>query len=445
MKRPCEAVVVFIGLLLSIGAAYPQDVQLELHMPGTLVGPESPFGLDLSVTNTGPDFYDTQVFVLLTLGTGSFWFYPTWVQYPPDIAWEDEDIPESFDDIWEILPVFSWPSGAGSFEGAMFMAAIVHNGALVSNLAECSFSWSEEVQPTSTPVIPTSTPTSPPTPTQPPAPTGFVYFAPGSFIMGSPSDEACRDSDETQHTVTLTNGFYMMETEVTRQMWADLRTVQATLPSDPSDTAYSWTMNHPVQYITWYESILFANLMSLQYGYTQCYYKDAGFTTPVDATNYTSELFYCNFTANGYRLPTESEWEYVCRAGTTGAFSCNEPDYTSESCGSCLAFANPMLEQYCVYCANDPDSTAEVGSKLPNPEGLYDIHGNVWEWCWDWHGPYPTGSVTDPTGAISGSYREQRGGSWGSYASGCRTANRYSYAPDPRSYYVGFRLLRTVS
>lgn len=422
--------VVLTCCMLFCGMGQARDIELELQMPGVMFWPGSPFGMDLNVTNTGPALNAGELFVALTIGTGDYWFYPGWKEYPPDIDWETVDVPASASDTWEILPSFSWPSGAGAFEGAMFIAAIMDNGVLVSNLADITFGWKE---------VPST-----PTPTPPPEPTWFVYIAPGSFTMGSPSDEPCRDLDETQHQVTLTRGFYMMQTEVTRRMWADLMAVQPTLPNDPSDTIYSPTMNHPVQSNTWYESVLFANLMSVNYGYTRCYYKDAGYATPVDATNYSTGTVYCNFNANGYRLPTESEWEYACRGGTMTAFSCNETSYTSENCSSCTAGTHPTLEQCCVYCANAPGSTAVVGSKIPNPAGLYDIHGNVFEQCWDRYGTYPAGSVTDPTGATSGSYRVSRGGSWFYDAQICRSAVRLIDLPGNRYYTLGFRLLRVA-
>ncbi len=159
------------------------------------------------------------------------------------------------------------------------------------------------------------------------------YVPGGTFTQGSPSGEACRDSNETQFTHTLTRNLGVMETEVTRQMWASLRAVQGTLPADPSNTTYSPTMSHPVQQNTWYEAVLFANLLSVQNGYTRCYYTDGVFTNPITSSNYTTGPFYCNFRANGYRLPSEGEWEYFCRAGTTGPFSCNETNYTSGNCG----------------------------------------------------------------------------------------------------------------
>lgn len=308
--------------------------------------------------------------------------------------------------------------------------------------------WTNTPSPGTPTTTPTRTPTSEPdtpSPTPTPVPTGLVYIAPGTFTMGSPFDEACRDTDETEHTVTLTLGVHIMVTEVTRQMWADLKAVQPTLPEDPSSKTSSPPLNHPVQMATWYESVLFANLLSVQYGFTQCYYKDEEFVTPLDATNYTSGSFYCNFSADGYRLPTESEWEYVCRAGTTEAFSCNEPNFTSESCNSCTEGTHATLDQYCVYCANNWNGTAAVGSKIPNPAGLYDIHGNVCEWCWDWAGTYPTGSATDPTGPSTGTYKVWRGGNWDTFPRYCRSAFRYGSLPGNRYNDVGFRLLRSGS
>jgi formylglycine-generating enzyme len=237
---------------------------------------------------------------------------------------------------------------------------------------------------------------------------------------------------------------------VTRQMWADLKAVQPTLPDDPSRTDISPTMNHPVQRNTWYEAVLFANLMSVQYGYTRCYYKDAGFTTPVDASNYTSGSFYCNFDATGYRLPTEAEWEYAARAGTTGPFSTHEPNYSSGNCSTCSP-SPPLnvLDSIAWWCGNSDTGSGRmahpVGTKLANPWGLYDMHGNVWEWCWDWFGSYPSGPVTDPTGPITGSFRVFRGGSWSGLAQFCRSAIRYYEFPVLRNGSLGFRLLRSTN
>ena len=184
--------------------------------------------------------------------------------------------------------------------------------------------------------------------------------------------------------------------------------------------------------------------MSVNYGYMRCYYKDAEYTIPLDETNYTTGWFYCNFAASGYRLPTEAEWEYACRAGTTGPFSCSEPDYSSDNCMACIAGEHPTLEQYTVYCANNIGLTEVVGSKLMNPAGLYDIHGNAAEWCWDWHGPYPSGSVTDPSGAPYGFRRVMRGGAWTSNASFCRSASRCDFLPYAHHIWISARYVRSA-
>lgn len=275
----------------------------------------------------------------------------------------------------------------------------------------------------------------------------MMYVPAGTFTQGSPETEPWRDNvNETQFTHTLTRNLVVMETEITRQMWADLGAVQPTLPDDPSIIDYSPTMNHPVQMSTWYEAVLFANLLSLQNGYRRCYYTNSGFTTPIELWNYTTGPFYCDSDADGYRLPTEGEWEYFTRTGTTGAFSCDEPNYNSVNCLWCFPGTHPTLEQYCVYCANEPGGTEVVGSKLPNPWNLKDVHGNVYEWCWDWYAAdYPTGTVNDYVGPGSGSDRVFRGGSWSISARYCRSANRSKFDPSFRRKHLGFRLVRTVS
>ncbi|MBN2382548.1 SUMF1/EgtB/PvdO family nonheme iron enzyme [bacterium] len=275
---------------------------------------------------------------------------------------------------------------------------------------------------------------------------GNVRYVPGgTFTQGSPTDEPCRGTNETQFNHTLTRNLAVMETEITRQMWADLLSVQPTLPADPTNTSYGAGMSNPVNRPTWYETVLFANLLSLQNGFERCYYKDSGFTDPVTSSNYTSGTFYCNFAASGYRLLSEGEWEYAARAGTTTPFSCNESNYTSGNCSSCTLGTHPTLEQYAVYCANDTGKSEPVGSKLYNPWNLKDMHGNVYEWCWDWYNATYPGDTTDYTGAGSGSLRVLRGGYWDDYARDCRSADRDGTSPGFRYYYIGFRLVRSVN
>lgn len=266
---------------------------------------------------------------------------------------------------------------------------------------------------------------------------------PETFTQGSPTDEPCRAASETQFSHTLTRAIVVMETEVTRQMWADLLAAQPSLPPDPTNSGFGGGMTNPVNRVTWYEAVLFANMLSQQNMYEQCYYKDAAFTEPVTSTNYTSGAFYCNFEANGYRLLTEGEWEYAARAGSTGPFFCVEPNYSAANCTSCTSGTHPTLEQYAVYCANDTNKSEPVGSKLGNPWSLMDMLGNVREWCWDWYSPTYPASATDYHGPTSGSDRVLRGGYWMNTADNCRSAYRGYYPPYGLSYSVGFRLART--
>jgi formylglycine-generating enzyme required for sulfatase activity len=280
----------------------------------------------------------------------------------------------------------------------------------------------------------------------------FLYFRPDTYNRGSLPSEHCREplgADETRHQVTFTLGYSVMTTEVTRQMWMDLKNIQPTLPDDPSDTGVSPTMDHPVQRITWFEALLFANLMSLSDGLTQCYYKDVNFTIPLDASNYATGTFYCNFDANGYRLPTEAEWEYAARAGKVSPFSNYEPDYSSANCDTC----NPdpplnVLSSVAWWCGNTenwPYGTAQPAGLLqPNDWGMYDMHGNVSEWCWDWYGYYPFTHATDPVGPAIGQYRVWRGGNWHSSAQLCRSAHRAYSIPGIRFSILGLRLVKTT-
>jgi formylglycine-generating enzyme required for sulfatase activity len=134
----------------------------------------------------------------------------------------------------------------------------------------------------------------------------------------------------------------------------------------------------------------------------------------------------------GARLPTEAEWEYACRAGTTTALN-NGKKLTSTE-GQC-----PNLDEVAWYDKNSGGKTHPVGQKQPNAWGLYDMHGNVWEWCADWYGAYPTGAATDPQGSQTGSFRVLRGGSWYYFAYNCRVAYRYFNRPALRNLHYGFR------
>jgi formylglycine-generating enzyme required for sulfatase activity len=231
------------------------------------------------------------------------------------------------------------------------------------------------------------------------APANMVWIPPGTFTMGSPANEQDRYSNEGPQTVvTLTNGFFIGKYEVTQ---GDYRAVMGSNPSNfPGDT------NRPVEMVSW-----------------------------INATNYCAELTWQEESAGRlppgwvYRLPTEAEWEYACRAGTTTRFSFgNDETYA-------------QLGSYAWYSSNSGSTTHPVGTKLPNPWGLYDMSGNVREWCWDWDGTYPGGSVTNPSGPDSGSFRVVRNGGWSNSGANCRSALRSSNYPSYIYYNIGFRVV----
>jgi formylglycine-generating enzyme required for sulfatase activity len=243
----------------------------------------------------------------------------------------------------------------------------------------------------------------------------------GIFMMGSPVGELGRDNDETQHQVTLTQDFYMGVFEVTQKQW---ERVMGTWPSYFNNASYR--DSRPVENVS-YDAIRGSS---------------AGAGWPangnVDADSFMGRLR--ARTGRVFDLPTESQWEYAGRAGTTTALNSGY-NLTSE-------YSDPRMDEVGRYWYNGGSGytqngdttvgTAKVGSYQVNQWGLYDIHGNVREWCLDWYGTYP-GSVSDPKGATSGSYRVLRGGSWGYYANYCRVANRPYYFPDGALYLIGFR------
>ncbi len=214
----------------------------------------------------------------------------------------------------------------------------------------------------------------------------FVWIPPGTFEMGSPDTEEGRRKSETLHQVTLTKGFYMSTTEVTQKQW------QAVMGYNPSHYKGD---NLPVESVSWLDCQEFCRKLREKEGKT-------------------------------YRLPTEAEWEYACRAGTA------TPYYS----GSDL----DALKRVGWYFGNSGIKTHPVAQLQPNTWGLYDMHGNVCEWCEDWYGDYPKGSVKDPQGGKSGRDRVVRGGSRTFFSWRCRTAHRYWNPPDIRSSAFGLRL-----
>jgi formylglycine-generating enzyme required for sulfatase activity len=248
------------------------------------------------------------------------------------------------------------------------------------------------------------------------APTNMVFIPPGTFRMGSPVDEVDRwDNEGPQTAVTISRGFWMGKYEVTQGEY------EAVMGNNPS----------------WCNGVHYpGELWEVDYG--------VDFTRPVEAVSWNDATAFCAAltererlagrisTNSVYRLPTEAEWEYACRGWTSTRFSY----------GDDIGYTN--LTNYAWYYDNSGDTTHPVGQKLPNPWGLYDMHGNVWEWCQDWWADnLPGGIALDPQGPSAGSDRVIRGGSWGLYFDwfipwSCRSANRH-YGPVERLGLLGFR------
>ena len=220
----------------------------------------------------------------------------------------------------------------------------------------------------------------------------FRLIEPGTFMMGSPENEAGRYEDETQHRVTLTKPYYLGVYEVTQDEYERLMGI------NPSNFK---GRRNPVESISYDNAIAFIKRLN--------------------------DLPEEKAAGRVYRLPTEAEWEYACRAGSSTAY--------------CFGDDETRLGEYAWYYKNSGETTHPVGEKRPNGWGLYDMHGNVWEWCNDWYGDYPSGSVTDPTGASSGSVRVCRGGGWDYEAARCRSATRFGDDPSGRCSSLGFRLV----
>ena len=220
----------------------------------------------------------------------------------------------------------------------------------------------------------------------------FRWIEPGTFLMGSPKNEPGRYDRETQHEVTLTQGLWLAETTVTQALWE-------VVMGDNSSSFKGET--RPVEQVSWEDAQRFIAKMN----------------------GMKPELQMC--------LPTEAQWEYCCRAGTTTAFH--------------FGGKNELNLERVNYSGkwdgyNVQGETKTVKSYAPNDWGLYEMHGNVWEWCQDWFGDYPVQRVVDPQGSEIGSDRVLRGSSWFDYGRACRSADRSRSASGSRSRYCGFRL-----
>ena len=224
----------------------------------------------------------------------------------------------------------------------------------------------------------------------------FRWIRPGKFMMGSPESEVDRDDDEIQHLVMLTHGFWLADSACTQALWTGV------MSGNPS--RFKENPENPVENVSWEDAQQFIQQLNRQMSDLQA------------------------------RLPSEAEWEYACRAGTETRFS----------------FGANITPEQANYDGRAPyadgkegvyrEQTVPVKSLPANAWGLYEMHGNVLEWCQDWYGDYPARAVSDPTGPESGASRVLRGGSWSGYGRSARSAYRYNFGPSDRSVNTGFRL-----
>ena len=268
----------------------------------------------------------------------------------------------------------------------------------------------------------------------------MVWIEKGTFLMGSPETEPERWDDETQHTVTLTKGFFLGKHLVTQPQWIAM--MGAT--EDKTTETLGKGDKYPVYNLNWYAAIVFCNKLSMTVGLTPAYSingntnPDAWGSIPTTKnTAWDAVQFVAGST--GYRLPTEAQWEYACRAGTTTPFSTGDNITTDQANFDGKSPYSGGYDENGVYLGK----TTEVGSYDPNDWGLYDMHGNLWEWCWDWneYEDYGSEAQTDPEGIISEENRILRGGDYGMGAENSRSARRYRSSPYSGGDNVGLRVM----
>ena len=276
----------------------------------------------------------------------------------------------------------------------------------------------------------------------PPGPSGMALIPAGNFTMG---DNLDGDSFALPLHSVYVSAFYMDKYDVTKELWDEVYQWAITHGYSFDNLGSGKAANHPVQTIDWYDMVKWCNARSEKEGRTPAYYTTAGQTNVYRSGQTDVQNAWVNW-GGGYRLPTEAEWEKAARGGASGQrfpwgntiswsqanYYAYPSDYTYD--------VNPTSGYHPTFATGGYPYTSPVGCFAPNGYGLYDMAGNVFQWCWDWSGSYSSGSQSDPHGPSSGWGRVLRGGGWGSSAGYCRTAGRdYGLSPPNMSEDFGFR------
>jgi formylglycine-generating enzyme required for sulfatase activity len=277
-------------------------------------------------------------------------------------------------------------------------------------------------------------------------PAGMMLIPAGTFQMGDSFGEG-EANELPVHTVTV-SAYYMDKFEVTKGLWDSVVAWSAAHGYGYDYPASGKATNHPINTLDWYDMAKWCNARSEREGRVPAYYTDAGLTQIYRAGQAAP---FVNWNA-GYRLPTEAEWERAARGGAAGhRFPWTSTDLITHSNANyysdpSFAFdVSPTRGFNPAFADGTSPYTSPVGSFAPNAYGLYDMAGNVWEWCWDWAADYPSAAQTNPRGPATGDSRVGRGGNWNYYASHLRNSYRFGNSPNYSASNIGFRCAMTAN